>query len=125
MDERKPQLVGKALAPSLDGLEIAVDREHASLSTQGLEYACRVTAAPERRIDIVTTRFEAQRRQRLVGEHGRMSASVPTTNRRGVKTALVSYRLFAGQVPLPGTRHPFVFIPRQGRAALQRQRIEQ
>ena len=35
--ERKPHFVGKTLAAGRDGLRIAVDREHAAFSTQGLE----------------------------------------------------------------------------------------
>ena len=51
---------------------IPVDREHAAFSTQGLENACRVAAAPERRIDIVPIRFESQRRERLLDKHWRV-----------------------------------------------------
>ncbi len=58
VDERKPHFVGKALVASLDGLRIPVDREHTAFSTQGLENECRMTAAPERRIDIITARLE-------------------------------------------------------------------
>src|SRR5581483_10904087 len=72
MDERKPHFVGKALAASRNGLRILVDREHTALSTQGREKACRVAAAPERRIDIVTTRNGRQRRERLLDKHGRV-----------------------------------------------------
>jgi hypothetical protein len=60
--ERKPHFVGKALSSRRDGLRIAVDCEQAARSTQGLEYECRVAAAPERRIDIVTVRFQGQAR---------------------------------------------------------------
>ena len=69
VDERKPHFVGKAPAPGLDGLWIAVDREHAALSTQGLENGCRMTATPERRIDIVTARLEGQCRDCLSDKH--------------------------------------------------------
>lgn len=69
MDERKPHFVGKALAAGRDGLWIPVDREHATFPTQGLEDLCRMTAAPKRRIDIVTARFEGQTRERLGNEH--------------------------------------------------------
>jgi hypothetical protein len=69
MDERKPHFVGKALPAGRDGLRIPVDREHAAFSTQGLENGCRMTAAPERRIDIVTARLEGQSRERLSDKH--------------------------------------------------------
>ncbi len=69
MDERKPHFVGKALATGRDGLRVPVDREHAAFSTQGLENECRMTAAPERRIDIVTARIEGQRRERFLDKH--------------------------------------------------------
>jgi hypothetical protein len=69
MDERKPHFVGKTLAPGRDGLRVPVDREHAAFPTQGLEDLCRMTAAPKRRIDIVTARFEGQSRERLIDEH--------------------------------------------------------
>ena len=69
MEERKPHFVGKALAAGRDGLRVPVDREHAALPTQGLEDLCRMTAAPKRRIDIVTARFEGQSRERLRNEH--------------------------------------------------------
>jgi hypothetical protein len=72
VDERKPHFVGKALEPSRDGFAILVDREHTALSTQGREKACRVAAAPERRIDIVTTRNGRQRRERFLDEHRRV-----------------------------------------------------
>jgi hypothetical protein len=58
VDERKPHFVGKADAAGLDGLWVAVEREQAAFSTQGLEYPCCVAAAPERRVDIVTIRLE-------------------------------------------------------------------
>ena len=35
--ERKPHFVGKTLPAGRDGLRIAVEREHAAFSTQGLE----------------------------------------------------------------------------------------
>ena len=69
MDERKPHFVGKSLAAGRDGLWIPVDCEHAAFPTQGLEDLCRMTAAPKRRIDIVTARFEGQSRERLSDEH--------------------------------------------------------
>ncbi len=69
MDERKPHFVGKAAAAGLDGLRIPVEREQAAFSTQGLEDECRMTATPERRIDIVTARFQGQPFKRLSGEH--------------------------------------------------------
>ena len=69
VDERKPHFVGKAAAAGRDGLRIPVEREHAAFSTQGLEYECRMTATPERRIDIVTARFQGQPCERLSGEH--------------------------------------------------------
>ena len=72
VEERKPHFVGKALSSSRDGFDILVDREHTALSTQGREKACRVAAAPERRIDIVTTRNGRQRRERFLDEHRRV-----------------------------------------------------
>ena len=69
VQERKPHFVGKAAAAGLNGLRIPVEREHAAFSTQGLEYECRMTATPERRIDIVTARFQGQPLERLRGEH--------------------------------------------------------
>src|SRR6185437_5955586 len=69
MHERKPHFVGKALTAGRDGLRVAVDREHAAFSTQGLEKECRMTAAPERRIDIVTVRLGSQRPEHLICEH--------------------------------------------------------
>ena len=69
VDERKPHLVGKARVTGRDGRRIPVEREHAAFSTQGLENACRVPAAPERRIDIVTIRFECERGERLLDKH--------------------------------------------------------
>ena len=56
------RLVRKACAPGLNGLRILVDREHATLSTHGLESTCRVPPAPECRIDIVPTRLYRQSR---------------------------------------------------------------
>src|SRR5579862_9773751 len=70
MEERKPHFAGKALSTGLNGLRIAVDREHAALPTHGLEDLCRMTAAPKRRIDIVPARFQGQSRERLIDEHG-------------------------------------------------------
>ena len=70
MEERKPHFVGKALTTGRDCLRIPVDREHAAFPTQGLEDLCRMTAAPKRRIDIVTARFEGQSRERLTDKHG-------------------------------------------------------
>ena len=67
--ERKPHFVGKAVAAGLDGLRIPVERKQAAFSTQGLEYECRMTAPPKRRIDILTARFQGQPRERLSGEH--------------------------------------------------------
>src|SRR6185312_16650704 len=52
-----------------DGRLIAVEREHATFSTQGLEKACRVPAAPERRIDIEPIRFGSERRERFIDKH--------------------------------------------------------
>jgi hypothetical protein len=72
MDERKPHFVGKTLVAGLDGLRVPVDREHAAFPTQGLEDLCRMTAAPKRRIDIVTARFEGQGRERLIDKHWRV-----------------------------------------------------
>ena len=69
MEERKPHFVGKALAAGRDGFRVPVDREHATFPTHGLEDLCRMTAAPKRRIDIVTARFEGQSRERLSDEH--------------------------------------------------------
>ncbi len=69
MDERKPHFVGKAAAAGLDGLRVPVEREQAAFSTQGLEYECRMAATPERRIDIVTARFQGQPFERLSGKH--------------------------------------------------------
>jgi len=37
VDERKPHFVGKAQASGRNGLRILVEREHATLSTHGLE----------------------------------------------------------------------------------------
>ena len=59
----------KRSAAGRDGLRIPVEREHAAFSTQGLENECRMAAAPERRIDIVTARFQGQPRERLCGKH--------------------------------------------------------
>jgi hypothetical protein len=67
--ERNPHFVGKPCAAGLNGLRILVDREHAALSTQGLEKACRVAPAPECRIDIVTTRLYGQSRERFLDKH--------------------------------------------------------
>ena len=72
MEERKPHFVGKALVAGRDGLRVPVDREHAAFPTQGLEDLCRMTAAPKRRIDIVTARFEGQGRERLIDKHWRV-----------------------------------------------------
>jgi len=69
MDERKPHFVGKTLLPGRDGLRIPVERQHAAFGAQCLENECRVTAAPECRIDIVTARFQGQPGERLGGEH--------------------------------------------------------
>ena len=69
MEERKPHFVGKALVAGRDGLRIPVECEQAAFSTQGLENECRMTATPERRIDIVTARFQGQPLERLSGEH--------------------------------------------------------
>ena len=69
VEERKPHFVGKAAADGLNGLRIPIEREQAAFSTQGLENECRVAAAPERRIDIVTARFQGQPGERLSGEH--------------------------------------------------------
>ena len=68
--EREAQVVGEALAACRDGLRVAVEREHAAFSTHGLENACRVAAAPERCIDIVTACPESQPGVRLLDEHG-------------------------------------------------------
>ena len=70
MGERKPHFVGKVALAGRDGLRIPVERKHAPLGTQRLENECRVAAAPERRIDIVTARFEGQCRERLSDKHG-------------------------------------------------------
>jgi hypothetical protein len=70
MEERKPHFVGKAATAGRDGLRIPVEREQAAFPTQGLEYECRMTATPERRIDIKTARFQGQPLERLSGEHG-------------------------------------------------------
>ncbi len=67
--EREAQLAGEAPAARRDGLRIAVKREHAAFSTQGLENACRVAAAPERCIDIVPTRPDRQCRVHFIDEH--------------------------------------------------------
>ncbi len=69
MHERKPHFVGKAAPAGLDGLRIPVEREQATFSTQGLEDECRMAATPERRIDIVTARFQGQPCECLSGEH--------------------------------------------------------
>ena len=69
MLERKPHFVGKAPAAGRNGLRIPIEREQAAFSTQGLEYECRMTTTPKRRIDIVTARFQGQPRERLSGEH--------------------------------------------------------
>ena len=67
--ERKPHFVGKTLVAGRNGLRIPVEREQPPFPTQALEYECRVTAAPKRRIDIVTARFQGQPCERLSGEH--------------------------------------------------------
>ena len=67
--ERKPHFVGKAAAAGLNGLRIPVEREQAAFPTQGLENECGMAAAPKRRIDIVTARFQGQPFERLSGEH--------------------------------------------------------
>ena len=72
VDERKPHFVGKTSGSRRDGLGVPVDREHAALATQDLEDLCRMTAAPKRRIDIVTARFEGQSRERLIDKHWRV-----------------------------------------------------
>src|ERR1700752_4969015 len=69
MEERKPHFVGKTVAAGRDGLRIPVEREHAAFGTERPENECRMTAAPERRIDIITARFQGQSRKRLSGEH--------------------------------------------------------
>ena len=69
MEERKPHFVGKALATRFDGRLIAVEREHATFPTQGLEKACRVPAAPERRIDIEPIRCGGERCKRFIDKH--------------------------------------------------------
>src|SRR5262245_4818508 len=70
MEERKPHFVGKALLTRCDGRRIAVEREHAAFSNQGLEKASRLPATPERRIDIEPIRFGAERCERLIDKHG-------------------------------------------------------
>ena len=70
VEERKPQFVGKALRvrprwPADRGRARARDLLH-----PGLENACRVAAAPECRIDIVTTCLDGQCRERLLDKHG-------------------------------------------------------
>jgi hypothetical protein len=67
--ERKPHFVGKAAAAGRNGLRIPIEREQAAFSTQGLEYECRMTTTPKRRIDIVPARFQGQPLERLSGEH--------------------------------------------------------
>ena len=57
MHDRNPHFGGEAPAAGRDGRRVPVDREHAALATQGLEEKCRMTTAPERRIDIVTARL--------------------------------------------------------------------
>ena len=69
MHERKPHFAGEAPAAGRDGRRVLVDREHAPLATQGLEEKCRMTTAPERRINIVTIRLWGQRPERLICEH--------------------------------------------------------
>ena len=100
VDEREPQLVGEAAAAGLDGLGIPVDREQATLSTQGLEYACRMTAAPERRIDIVTTRLECQRRQRLIHEHRLVLVLALFHRIEAVRPRPSEFKVVAGRAPL-------------------------
>ena len=69
MGERKPHFVGKVALAGRDGLRIPVERKHAPFGAQCLENECRVAAAPECRIDIVTARFQGEPRERLNGEH--------------------------------------------------------
>ena len=69
VQERKPHFVGKTVAAGRDGLRIPVEREHAAFGADRPEYECRMTAAPERRIDLITARFQGQPRERLRGEH--------------------------------------------------------
>ena len=69
VEERKPHFVGKTVAAGRDGLRIPVERKHAPFRAKCLENECRVAAAPKRRIDIVTARFQGQPRERLSGEH--------------------------------------------------------
>ena len=83
VEERKPHFVGKALAARRDGLRIPIEREQAAFSTQGLEYECRVAAAPERRIDLVTVRFQGQPGERLAGEHRCVLIHPKPTSLRG------------------------------------------
>ena len=70
MEERKPHFAGKAAPAGRDGLRIAIECEQTAFSTQGLEYECRMTPTPERRVDIVTACFQGQPVERLRGEHG-------------------------------------------------------
>src|SRR5689334_16107018 len=85
MDERKPHFVGKARATGLDGRRIPVEREQEAFSTQGLENACRVPAPPERRIDIVTIRFECERRERFLDKHWRVLIHGNSSSREAVR----------------------------------------
>src|SRR5688572_29943167 len=85
MDERKPHFVGKARATCRDGRRIAVEREQAAFSTQGLENACCVPAAPERRIDIVTIRFESESRERFLDKHWRVLIHGKASGRETVR----------------------------------------
>ena len=70
MGERKPHFVGKTVVAGRNGLRIPVDRKHAAFGAERLENECRMTAAPECRIDIKTARFQGEPGERLRGEHG-------------------------------------------------------
>ena len=72
MQQREPLFACKPCLPCRDRFRVPIECEHAAFSTQGLQQECRVTASPERRIDIVAVRLQCQRRERFRGEHRNM-----------------------------------------------------
>jgi hypothetical protein len=88
VDEREAHLAGEAAPAGLNRFAVAIDPEHAALSTQGRENPCRVPSAPERRIDIVTTRLEAKESQCLIDEHWLVRVLVVIHEMQRLETAL-------------------------------------
>src|SRR4029079_15192083 len=68
-DERKPHFVGKTAVAGLDGRRVPVEREHATFGTECPEDECRVSAAPERRIDVYAVRLYSEGLERFPGNH--------------------------------------------------------